>query len=148
MYITVQYIHKSRWKSAWCQQCKSDIQYAWPFGNFFHIFGQGHLARLMNILNILGNPFVDHIELHDPAWRVCPWISGLKSMQVTCTVKSSNFVILFGEKIFFLQTLFWLHHNFFRYWSLYGTGLGSDQSHFGLGQCLGLTISFFLGWRN
>jgi hypothetical protein len=31
------------------------------------------------------------------------------------TVKSSNFVILFTENIFFLQTLFWLPLIIFRY---------------------------------
>ncbi len=59
------------------------------------------------------------------------------------TVKSSNFVILFGEKIFFCLTLFWLPHNFFWYWSLYSMGLGIDQSHFSLSQWLCLENWFF-----
>jgi hypothetical protein len=39
------------------------------------------------------------------------------------TVKSSNFVILLSENIFFHQTFFILPHNFFWYWSLYSWGL-------------------------
>ncbi len=35
------------------------------------------------------------------------------------TVKSSNFVTLFSENIFFLQTFFWWPHIIFRYWNLY-----------------------------
>ncbi len=39
------------------------------------------------------------------------------------TVKSSNFVILLSEDIFFLQNFLRLPHNFFWYWSLYRRGL-------------------------
>ncbi len=101
-------------------------------------------------------PAIYHIfVLPVPSNIFCLYSEDYLRLQITLassregrTVKSSNFVILFGEKIFFLQTLFWLPHKFFWYWSLFSTGLGIGQSHFGLGQCLGLKISFFLGWRN
>ncbi len=39
------------------------------------------------------------------------------------TVKSSNFVILLSENIFFLQNFLRLPYNFFWYWNLYRRGL-------------------------
>jgi hypothetical protein len=63
------------------------------------------------------------------------------------TVKASNFVILLGENIFLWQTFLRLLHDFFRYWSLYSSGLGIGKSQFGLGHCLGSKLLFFLGWR-
>ncbi len=52
------------------------------------------------------------------------------------TVKSSNFVTLLGENIFFRWTFWRKTHD-------RGRGLGIVQSHFGLGHCLGLENSFF-----
>jgi hypothetical protein len=59
------------------------------------------------------------------------------------TVKSSNFVILLSENIFFRRTFLRLPNDFFQYWNLYSNGLGIGQSHYGLGHCLGLENSFF-----
>jgi hypothetical protein len=59
------------------------------------------------------------------------------------TVKSSNFVILLSENIFFRQTFLRLPNIFLQYWSLYSNGLGTGQRYFGLGHCLDLENSFF-----
>jgi hypothetical protein len=59
------------------------------------------------------------------------------------TVKSSNFVTLLDENIFFHKTFLTSPHTFFRYWNLYRWGLGIGRGHFSLGQCIGLEISFF-----
>jgi hypothetical protein len=41
--------------------------------------------------------------------------SGVYRVWMRHTVKSSNFVILLSENIFFLETFLRLPHNFFRY---------------------------------
>ncbi len=67
----------------------------------------------------------------------------LCTIRVPYTVKSSYFVILLGENIFFRWTFLRKPYDFFWYWNLCERGLGIVQSHFGLGHCLGLKNSFF-----
>jgi hypothetical protein len=62
----------------------------------------------------------------------------------TGTVKSSNFVILFSENIFFHQTFFRWPYFVFRYWNLYRMCLASVHIYFALRQCLIPKILFFL----
>ncbi len=49
----------------------------------------------------------------------------------------------FWAKTFFLAKFLRVTQFFFRYWNLYSNDLGIGQSHFGLGQCLGLKTLFF-----
>ncbi len=74
--------------------------------------------------------------------RICTsYVRGY--VHIDTTVKSSNFVILLGENIFFRWTFLRRPHDFFWYWNLCGRGLGIAQIHFGLGHCLGLENLFF-----
>jgi len=93
-----------------------------------------------------------HILIKQVYWEVF-WIFLHLLSLLLYTVKSSNFVILSGENIFFRQTFLRLPTDFFRYWSLYRMGLGIDQGNFDLLNALGLKNSFFrrvtkLGYRH
>ncbi len=77
------------------------------------------------------------------------WIRTKRDAVVTarqgnCTVKSSNFVLLFSKTIFFHWTFFRLPNNFFWHWSLYRMFLNDYESHFCLRQCLKVE---FLGFQ-
>ncbi len=66
------------------------------------------------------------------------------SYEVEHTVKSSNFVILFSENIFFLQTFFRWPYFVFWYWNLSRMCLAIVYIHFALRQCLIPKMLFFL----
>ncbi len=55
-------------------------------------------------------------------------VSTHKGSPLVHTVKSSNFVTLLDENIFFRQTSFTSPLKIFRYWNLYRWGLGTGQA--------------------
>ena len=86
---------------------------------------------------------IPHFPTQQNVKIVLLWCTELSIVYILSTVKSSNFVILLSENIFFHRTFLWVPQDFFRYWNLYSNDLGIGQSHFGLGHCLGLENSVF-----
>ncbi len=96
-----------------------------------------------------GSRFCPQFNLRSWSSWICFRSSSLKSLPLgsractVCTVKSSHFVILSGENIFFRRTFLRLPTDFFRYWNLYRRGLDIDQGNFDLLKALGLENLFF-----
>jgi hypothetical protein len=111
-----------------------------------------HMRRPLVIYDFATAPFWIYFLFYQCAcqleyWeikvKVFAYKNGGTSIQLR-TVKSSNFVILFSENIFFHQTFFRWPHFVFRYWNLYRMCLAMVHIHFALHQCLIPKMLFFL----